>query len=172
MVPRRATPYTEGSKIERVKSMKPQVKFGMITVVIIAALGWLAMDGVTEAATYYVTLEELAAMDDSVEKRIRVGGDVEPHSIVRSGEAVAFTILQKEEDSEEVRKLDVVYTGDDPLPDTFRDNAQALCDGRLRSDGVFEARRIQAKCASKYEAKPGEGASPVYESAPLAESAS
>jgi cytochrome c-type biogenesis protein CcmE len=50
--------------------------------------------------------------------------------------------------------LSVVYTGTDPLPDTFKDNAQALADGRLSPDGTFEASKIQAKCASKYEAKP------------------
>jgi cytochrome c-type biogenesis protein CcmE len=49
----------------------------------------------------------------------------------------------------------VVYTGTDPLPDTFRDGAQALADGRMGRDGVFHASKIQAKCASKYESKPG-----------------
>ncbi|OYT68461.1 MAG: cytochrome c biogenesis protein CcmE, partial [Chloracidobacterium sp. CP2_5A] len=56
----------------------------------------------------------------------------------------------------------------DPLPDTFRDGAQALADGRMQPDGTFHANRIQAKCASKYEAKPGgkPGAAPTYESKP------
>ena len=111
--------------------MNNTLKFGLITVIIVAALGWLAMDGITEAATYYVTLEELHAMDDAAAKqRIRVGGDVEPNSIVRTGETVEFTIVQKEEGASEARSLNVVYTGSDPLPDTFRDNAQALCDGK------------------------------------------
>ena len=51
-------------------------------------------------------------------------------------------------------QLKVVYTGDDPLPDTFKDHAQALADGKLGADGVFHANQIQAKCASKYEAAP------------------
>ena len=51
--------------------------------------------------------------------------------------------------------MKVAYTGTDPLPDTFRDGAQALADGRMGRDGVFHASKIQAKCASKYEAKPG-----------------
>jgi cytochrome c-type biogenesis protein CcmE len=146
--------------------MKPQVKFGIITVVIIAALGWLALDGIDQAATYYVTLDELASMNDLDGKRIRVGGDVEVDSIVRSGDQVEFTIIQQEKESDEKRTLNVVYTGQDPLPDTFRDRAQALCDGKLRADGVFEANKIQAKCASKYAAEPGEGQAPVYDSAP------
>ena len=52
-------------------------------------------------------------------------------------------------------RMTVIYTGTDPLPDTFKDGAQALADGKLDRDGVFRAARIQAKCASKYEAKPG-----------------
>ena len=53
-------------------------------------------------------------------------------------------------------QLKVAYTGTDPLPDTFKDGAQALADGKLDQDGVFRAAKIQAKCASKYEAKPGQ----------------
>lgn len=146
--------------------MNAQLKFGLITLVIVAGLGWLAVDGIGEAATYYVTIGELSVMEDAAEKPIRVGGDVEPQSIVRKGDRVEFTIVQDDETTNGPQKLEVVYVGQDPLPDTFRDRAQALCDGKLRSDGVFEARKIQAKCASKYEAKPGEGAAPVYESAP------
>ena len=140
--------------------MNTQLKFGLITVVIVGTLAWLGASGINETATYYVTIEELEAMDDAVEKRLRVGGDVQPNSIVRSGEKVSFTIEQED------KKLSVVYVGRDPLPDTFRDRAQALCDGRLRSDGVFEAKKIQAKCASKYEADPGKDAQPVYTTEP------
>lgn len=145
--------------------MNPTIKFGAITVVIVAALAWLAVDGISESATYYVTIEELAGMPDNAHERIRVGGDVVPDSIVKSGDRVEFVIQQAEEGAPP-RTLNVVYTGQDPLPDTFRDRAQALCDGKLRADGTFEAQKIQAKCASKYEVKPGENASPSYQAAP------
>ena len=140
--------------------MNPRIKFGIVTVVILGVLVWLGVAGINETKTYYVTVEELQAMDDAQDRRLRVGGDVEPGSIVRKAGRVEFTITQED------RKLNVVYVGHDPLPDTFRDRAQALCDGKLRSDQVFEARKIQAKCTSKYEADPGEGAKPVYESTP------
>jgi len=139
--------------------MNPQVKFVAITAVVIGSLVWLAMAGIGESATYYVTIDELAAME-KVPERLRVGGDVEPGSIVKAAGRVEFTITQED------RKLQVVYVGQDPLPDTFRDRAQALCDGKLRADNVFEAHKIQAKCASKYEAEPGKAAPPVYESSP------
>src|SRR5262245_40493949 len=83
-------------------------------------------------------------------KRLRVMGDVEQASIVRKGQEVAFTIVS------ENQKLRVLFIGSEPLPDTFRDGAQALADGKLGTDGVFHASKIQAKCASKYGVKPGE----------------
>ncbi|MEZ5392913.1 MAG: cytochrome c maturation protein CcmE [Bryobacterales bacterium] len=67
-----------------------------------------------------------------------MGGDVVPGSIVKSGDRVEFVIQQVEEGVG--KTLNVVYTGQDPLPDTFRDRAQALCDGELRADGAFEAK--------------------------------
>ena len=56
---------------------------------------------------------------------------------------------------EQGKAVPVSYVGRDPLPDTFKDGAQALVEGRMKSDGHFEAEQVQAKCASKYEATPG-----------------
>ncbi len=142
--------------------MKRQAKFVLIIAAIVVTLAWMGVSGVKESATYYVTLEELTALDNVTSKRIRVGGDVADGSIVRHADRVEFTLHQQDGHMETAQVLDVVYTGSDPLPDTFRDKAQALCDGYLRPDGKFEAMKIQAKCASKYEAAPGEDAAPVY----------
>ena len=130
--------------------MRRYWKFIALTTVILGTLAWLAGAGISESATYYITVTELQDMRGRAqERRLRVAGDVEPGSIVRQKDRVAFTLIHAD------RKLPVVYTGRDPLPDTFRDRAQAMADGRLGPDGVFEAKKIQAKCASKYEAKPG-----------------
>jgi len=133
--------------------MKTYGKFVALIVVIIGTLAWLAAGGISESKTYYKTISELQQMGDGLEgKRLRVAGDVEAGSIARNGREVAFTLHQ------ENRRLKVVYDGADPLPDTFRDGAQALADGKMGENGVFRATKIQAKCASKYEAKPGTGA--------------
>jgi cytochrome c-type biogenesis protein CcmE len=129
--------------------MKTYVKFGVMVAVILGVLGWLAMGGISESKTYYKTIAEVSKLDGQAKhQRIRVGGDVEQGSIIRNGAEVTFVMHQ------DALKLKVVYTGIDPLPDTFKDGAQALADGKLGSDGVFQASKIQAKCASKYEAKP------------------
>src|SRR4051794_16042877 len=129
--------------------MKTYGKFAFIIVAIIGTLVWLAAGGINETKTYYKEIKEVQAMGEKErDGRLRVGGDVVPGSIIRDGKEVRFTIHQAD------LKLNVVYNGIDPLPDTFKDGSQALVDGKLRPDGVFHASKIQAKCASKYEAKP------------------
>ena len=130
--------------------MRKYGKFAALIVVVIGTLVWLATAGMSDNKTYYKTITELGQMGDrAYGARIRVGGDVESGSIQRVGSEVHFVITQEQ------RKLKVAYRGTDPLPDTFKDGAQALADGKLDRDGVFQASKIQAKCASKYEAKPG-----------------
>ncbi|MBS1832065.1 MAG: cytochrome c maturation protein CcmE [Acidobacteria bacterium] len=133
--------------------MNNKLKFGLLSAIIVGTLGWIAASGAMENGSYYKTVTEIAAMGDSAkEKSIRVGGDVVPGSIVREGKEVKFRI------SQDKAILNVVYNGKEPLPDTFKDGSQALAQGRLGSDGVFHASNVQAKCASKYEAKAPKGA--------------
>jgi cytochrome c-type biogenesis protein CcmE len=129
--------------------MNTYVKFGALMLLIVGSLVWLAFSGVKDTKTYYKTIPELEKMGTQAQgQRLRVGGDVEPGSIVKDGSRVSFQLHQG------AKILNVVYVGSDPLPDTFKDNAQALAEGRLAANGQFEANHIQAKCASKYEAKP------------------
>ncbi len=135
--------------------MNKNVKFGLIIAVILGTLGWLAAGGINQTASYYKEIAELERLGpNGVDRRLRVGGDVEANSITREGRDVHFVLVQEKDGVK--RRLNVVYSGIDPLPDTFKDNApcQALVDGKLGSDNVFRATKLQAKCASKYEAKP------------------
>jgi|SRR5580704_6460239 cytochrome c-type biogenesis protein CcmE len=131
--------------------MKKYGKFAALIVVILGTLAWLAMAGSGESKTYYKTISEVRQMGaNPSKKRVRVIGDVEKDSIKRTAGAVAFVLVADNQ------KLNVIYTGTEPLPDTFRDGAQALAEGKLDTDGAFHAAKIQAKCASKYAAKPGQ----------------
>ena len=130
--------------------MRKYGKFAALIVVVVGTVIWLATAGMKDTQTYYKTISELGQMGgQAFGKRVRVGGDVEDGSIQRAGNQVMFVLKQDK------LKLKVAYTGTDPLPDTFKDGAQALADGKLDRDGVFRASRVQAKCASKYESKTG-----------------
>ncbi len=131
------------------------VKFGLVIAIIVVSLGYLAYTGVRDTKSYYVTIKELKSMDDSVYvKRLRVAGNVVPGSIKRQGSHVEFQLAG------EGRTLPVVYTGTEVPPDTFKDDSQALAEGTFGRDGVFHAKGLQAKCASKYAPQQQPGAAP------------
>jgi len=121
------------------------LKFGGAIAVILVSLGYLAYTGVQQSKSYYVTIKELRGMgDDAYTKRLRVAGNVQPGSIKRVGMKVEFMLVEND------LTLPVVYSGSEAPPDTFKDNSQALADGSFGRDGVFHAKQLQAKCASKY----------------------
>ncbi len=133
------------------------LRFGAVIVVIVLSLGYLAYTGVQDSKSYYVTISELTKMgSDAYSKRLRVAGNVAPGSIKRQGTHAEFLLI------EQGRTLPVVYTGSEALPDTFKDDAQALAEGKFGRDGVFRASNIQAKCASKYAPQqPGQNGAPA-----------
>ena len=131
------------------------LRFGIAIAVVVVSLGYLAVTGVQESKSYYVTIQELRQMNDSrYSKRLRVAGNVVPGSIKRQGSRVEFSL--KEHDL----TLPVVYNGTEAPPDTFKDDAQAMAEGRFGRDGIFHANHLQAKCASKYAPAPGQEGAP------------
>jgi cytochrome c-type biogenesis protein CcmE len=123
-------------------------KFGIGIGIILAVAAWEAVSGFQESKTYYVTVNELT-QGQSSRRHIRVGGTVAQGSIERRGGKITFRLAQ------DAHSIPVTYVGTDTLPDTFKDGAQAIVDGDYMADGEFRAEKIQAKCASKYQAAPG-----------------
>ncbi len=128
-------------------SFKGNGKFVAGFTVIVLALGYLAFSGYEESKAYYRTVAEVKVLpDDERHLRLKVNGNVEEGSIRFVGDGVDFLLIGDDQ------SLPVEYRGSDPVPDTFRDGSEAIVTGNIRDDGVFEAKKIQAKCASKYEA--------------------
>jgi cytochrome c-type biogenesis protein CcmE len=78
------------------------------------------------------------------ERRIRIGGLVEPRSLKRQadGRGVDFRVTDGK------ATVAVVYGG--VLPDLFREGQGVVAEGRLRGDGVFAATSVLAKHDEKY----------------------
>lgn len=124
-----------------------RLKFGLGIGLILASVVWLGFSGFQEGKSYYVTLHELSGMgEQAYNVRLRVAGDVADGSIMQAAGATEFKLIQEES------SLNVVYVGNDPLPDTFKGGAQAVVEGIYERNGTFKAEFVQAKCASKYEA--------------------
>jgi cytochrome c-type biogenesis protein CcmE len=148
---------------------KGPLKIVIATVVIIAAVAWLAFTGIRDNKSYYVTIGEMRQMGDKAYTRhLRVGGFVAPGSIHRNGPNVTFQLTEQTannavpgcETAGPNCVIEVSYQGTEPPPDTFKDESQALAVGMYGKDGVFHATQLQAKCASKY-APAAPGATPA-----------
>jgi cytochrome c-type biogenesis protein CcmE len=128
--------------------MQTRIIIGIVLIVGIAA--YLAYTGFDEGRAYYLTCDEVAADEANlVGDNIRLAGSVVEGTIQRDGDILLFQ-LEYEGSTYPVR-----YVGLDPVPDTFKDGVDAVVDGHLTADGHFEGQKIQAKCASKYEADYG-----------------
>ena len=124
------------------------LKFGGGAAIILLALAYAGWTGVQEGKSYYVTVKELRTPDSSVyQKHLRLYGTVQPGSIHQTGTNADFVLVDLVDKSQ---TQVVSYKGKEPPPDTFKDNSEALAVGEFGRDGVFHARELQAKCASKY----------------------
>ena len=136
------------------------LRIGVATVIILGVIAFLAITGVRANKSYYVTIQELNEMGSKAYTRnLRVAGNVLPGSIRHNGTNAEFVLVENS------NQLRVSYQGEEPPPDTFKDNSQALAVGTFGRDGVFHATQLQAKCASKYappaNVKPGAAAAPT-----------
>jgi cytochrome c-type biogenesis protein CcmE len=132
----------------RSKMASSKWKFILGGAVIVAALAWLGFIGIQESKSYYITVQEYFDMQGAVHgKTLKVAGDVVEGSIDRSKSPMEFVIRDRD------KSLRVKYVGHDVIPDTFKDGSKAVVEGTVAGDGTFQARHIEAKCASKYEAE-------------------
>ena len=124
--------------------MKPKVLLPLA--LIIGGISWLAFSNLSKA-NYFYDVDQLPELGDKVyQKNLRIKGRIVAGSIQAKAKPVVFTI------AETGQPLTVRYVGEEPLPDLFKDHAEAVVEGKMAADGVFEANHLQAKCASKYEA--------------------
>ena len=117
-------------------------------IVIILAIAYLGYVGFKSSAVYYYTVGEVSDMkDDLNDKSFRINGYVAANSITQNTEeqSLEFVIV----DLDESENLPVIYQG--IVPDTFKEDMEVVIEGKLNSNGIFQANSILTKCPSKYE---------------------
>ena len=126
----------------------PRGKLAIGIIFILVVVAWMGLSGIQAGKTYYITPEELLALEDKAyEQRLRVAGHVQDGSVRRDQGQLHFALSVGD------TTLPVVYVGRKPVPDTFKEGADAVVEGKYSRDHLFQADHIQAKCASKYEAE-------------------
>src|SRR5512145_202963 len=111
----------------------------------------IVVTGIDGAAVYSKGVTELLQQKARFASRnVRVVGTLVRGSLLRRDEPCEYRFRLYEGTAE----LEIHYP-QCVIPDTFRDvpnvDVQVTAEGRLQSDGIFQAHQIMAKCPSKYD---------------------
>lgn len=135
-----ATPRSRGWSR---KQKRLAVIAGLLLVVALAAA--LVLTALRDQIVFFYSPSEVAARAVEPGTPIRLGGLVKDGSWTRSGESNFFVI------TDGAAEVAAHYAG--ILPDLFREGQGVVAEGRLGSDGTFEATNVLAKHDENYVPK-------------------
>jgi len=131
------------------KEMQKSRRFIIGGLIVLAALSHIIYGGMHEAIVYFVTPSELKAKANaSGEKFLRMGGMVVNGSLQKNSKDLTYRF----ELSDGSTSIPVFFRG--LPPDLFAEGKGAVIEGRLASDGIFQASTIMAKHAEEYSPPP------------------
>jgi cytochrome c-type biogenesis protein CcmE len=127
--------------------MKPRhKKLAFITLGLsaLAVAAALVLNAFQSNLVFFFSPSQVAANEAPIGKRFRIGGLVEEGSIQRheSGLTVNFAVTDSAE------SIPVTYTG--ILPDLFKEGKGVVAQGKIASNGIFEADEVLAKHDENY----------------------
>ncbi|MBI2860510.1 MAG: cytochrome c maturation protein CcmE [Chloroflexi bacterium] len=126
--------------------MLKRKKFFIGGLMLVVAMSYLGFMGFQNSATYYYTVSEALAQGNAIyERNLRINGLVVDGSVERVPATSTISFLITEAD----QTIKVVFSG--VVPDTFKDSADVVVEGRFDETGVFQAKQLLAKCPSRYE---------------------
>ncbi|GIM44882.1 cytochrome C biogenesis protein CcmE [Collibacillus ludicampi] len=135
--------------------MRARTKLIVAFVLVIGVIVSLVVTGITQAATYYMTVGELKAKGEQAAKtRVKLSGNLVGDSVKWDPD---HTLLQFSitDEKDPKKKIPVVYKG--TKPDDFSNGWPVIVEGKLQTDGTFMADSLLVKCPSKYEAEKKNG---------------
>jgi cytochrome c-type biogenesis protein CcmE len=126
-----------------------KLKFVIGGILILGAIAYVTFSSFQANAIYYLTLKEFEAQRSSlVGQPIRINAPLDKTSIQFDDKTLELKFKLQDGNL----ALPVVYQG--VKPDTFEQGESVVVEGRLGTDGVFQASTILVKCPSKYESQP------------------
>ena len=129
--------------------MGSRLRLIIVSLIVVAAVGYLILTGVKQTGMQYMTVSELAQLDRSPKADgFRLDGKVAVGSVDYDQKAprLRFDMTDGKE------RIAVVYDG--LMPDAFADGREVVVEGVYRhSDRALYASKLVTKCPSKYEAE-------------------
>ncbi|SEH44888.1 cytochrome c maturation protein CcmE [Magnetospirillum fulvum] len=119
--------------------------FVLLGLLALGAAATLVLTAISDSLVYFYTPSDLVAKPQPEGRRMRIGGLVQDHSVIRDGKSVTFVVTDL------VQSLPVTYAG--ILPDLFREGQGVVVEGKMGPDGRFLAAEVLAKHDEKYMPK-------------------
>ncbi len=116
----------------------------LIVALLLAASGTAVLMAVAfrSSIVFFVSPTDLVQKNERTGTSLRIGGLVEEGSIKRTGNDIHFRVTDLK------NTVDVHYVG--ILPDLFREGQGVVAEGRVGTNGTFEANQVLAKHDEKY----------------------
>jgi cytochrome c-type biogenesis protein CcmE len=143
---------SSSSEDETIVRSTTRWKLILCLAVVVAALAWIAVRGLSGNFVYYLTPTDVTVNQDAtVGQRIRLGGYVVEGSVSRPGHKLTFDVSDGSE------TMTVVSTGS--VPEMFHDGQGVVLEGALGPDGRFHSDTLLIKHNGEYRPpEPGENA--------------
>jgi len=136
--------------------MKPRHRKLALIVLVVAALGVavaLVLNAFNSNLVFFFSPTQVANGEAPTGRAFRIGGLVEAGSVRREADGLTTRFVV----TDTARSIPVAYTG--ILPDLFKEAKGVVAEGRLGTDGLFDATQVLAKHDENY--MPPEAASAI-----------
>ncbi len=127
------------------KSRKARRRLLAIAVIapVLAGSTALTLYALRDGVSFFYTPSQALEAKVPPGRNVRLGGLVQPGSVVKTADGgVVFTVM------DQANSVEVRFAGD--LPDLFREGQGVVCQGVLEADGRFRAREVLAKHDESY----------------------
>ncbi|MCS7221957.1 MAG: cytochrome c maturation protein CcmE [Anaerolineae bacterium] len=132
-----------------------RTKFVIGSAIIFAVIAYLVVNAVQTTGAYYLEVHEIRGKEAALTgKQLRVSGEIVQETVRWDAPnlSLSFSIRDQTGTGD---LLPVHFHG--VMPDNFtRPGSTTILEGKLREDGVFEAKTLLLKCPSRYEEAPQE----------------
>jgi len=141
--------------VARSAAVGKRVKFIIGSAVIFAVITYLIVNAVQTTGAYYLEVHEIRGNEAALMgKQLRVSGEIVQETVHWDAPNLSLSFSIKDQTGTG-DLLPVHFHG--VMPDNFtRPGSTTILEGKLREDGVFEAKTLLLKCPSRYEEAPQE----------------
>ena len=128
-------------------AMKPRHRKLALIALVVAALGVaaaLVLNAFNSNLVFFFSPTQVANGEAPTSRAFRIGGLVEEGSIKRQADGLTVSFVV----TDTAKSIPVTYTG--ILPDLFKEGKGVVAEGKLGSDGLFNATQVLAKHDENY----------------------